>query len=69
MMRSRVVRDNRPELAERIRLTLVAQAVAAFEDAGMQGLCCEGAWEAAIAAMRRADLTRVLEHLPSPRQV
>jgi hypothetical protein len=60
------MRNSHPELAERIRLTLVTQAVAAFEDAGMQGLCCEGAWEAAIAAMRRADLTRLLEHPPRP---
>ena len=41
--------------AERIRSALVQSGLAAYEDAAMQGLCCEGAWEAAVAAMRRLD--------------
>ena len=53
--------DSRQELVERIRAALVAEAVAAFEDAGMRGLCCEGAWEVAVSALRRADLSSVRE--------
>jgi hypothetical protein len=53
-------------LAERVRAALVTQALAAFEDAATQGLCCEGAWEAAVSAMRRADLTSLLEPPAAP---
>lgn len=42
--------------AERIRAALVQAALEAFEDAGVRGLCCEGAFEAAVAAMRTLDL-------------
>ena len=44
------------EQAERIRQALLAAALAAYEDAGIQGLCEEGRWEAAVGAMRRLDL-------------
>lgn len=43
-------------LAESIRRAVIAAGEAAFEDAGIQGLCAEGRWEAAVAAMRSADV-------------
>lgn len=51
--------------AERIRNALVQSGLAAYEDAAMQGLCCEGAWEAAVAAMRRLDLSLVSAEVES----
>jgi hypothetical protein len=45
-------------LAERVRNLLIRTALAAYEDAAMQGLCCEGAWEAAMSALRRVDLSK-----------
>jgi hypothetical protein len=48
-------------VAEEVRAALVQSAVAAYEDASMRGLCSEGAWEVAMAAMRRQthpDLAR-----------
>jgi len=45
--------------AERIRAALVRAAVQAYEDAGVRGLCGEGAFEAAVAAMRTLDLGRL----------
>jgi tRNA-Thr(GGU) m(6)t(6)A37 methyltransferase TsaA len=51
-------------LAERVRLALVETAVAAYEDAMVRGLCGEGAWEVAVAAMRALDL-REAENAPS----
>jgi hypothetical protein len=42
--------------AERARVALIDGAIAAYEDASVQGLCAEGAWEAAVSAMRRLDL-------------
>lgn len=32
-------------------------AQAAYEDAALRGLCCEGAWEVAVSAMRLLDLS------------
>jgi hypothetical protein len=47
------------ELAERVRAELIKAAIAAYEDAAMRGLCDEGAFEVAVSAMRRADLTAI----------
>jgi hypothetical protein len=44
------------ELAESIRRAVILAGEAAYEDAGIQGLCAEGRWEAAVAAMRAVDL-------------
>lgn len=43
-------------LAESIRRAILEAGEAAYEDAGIQGLCAEGRWEAAVAAMRAVDL-------------
>jgi formiminotetrahydrofolate cyclodeaminase len=42
--------------AEAVRRALIEAALVAHEDAGLSGLCAEGRWEAAIAAMRSLDL-------------
>lgn len=47
------------ELAERMRAAMVEAAVAAYQDASVRGLCAEGAFEAAISAMRACDLRQV----------
>jgi hypothetical protein len=47
-------------LAERVRQALLEAALSAYEDASVQGLCCEGAWEAAMGTMRGLDLSEVL---------
>ncbi|HEX6038446.1 hypothetical protein [Longimicrobium sp.] len=46
-------------LAESIRRALIAAGEAAYEDAGIQGLCAEGRWEAAVSAMRAIDVERL----------
>jgi hypothetical protein len=48
--------DSTERLAEEVRRALIERATAAHEDARLQGLCWEGAWEAAISAMRELDL-------------
>jgi hypothetical protein len=40
---------------------MVEVASRAYEDAGVQGLCAEGRWEAAVSAMRSLDLAPILE--------
>ena len=44
------------DLAKRIRELCLDAVLQAYEDAGMQGLCAEGRWEAAVDARRTVDL-------------
>ena len=48
------------ELAERVRRECIETALAAYEDAGIRGLCEDGRWEVAIAAIRGLDLEPVV---------
>lgn len=41
--------------AERVRSVLLHAALQAYEDAGIRGLCADGAWESALSAMRQVD--------------
>jgi hypothetical protein len=43
-------------LAEAVRAKCIDTAVHAYEDAGIRGLCHEGRWEYALAAIRQLDL-------------
>lgn len=54
---------NDKALATAVREACVRAALAAYEDAAMNGLCHEGAWECAIDAMRSLDLERLLNEL------
>lgn len=49
-----------------MRRALIEQAQAAHEDAGIRGLCCEGAWEAVVSALRTYDLDEVLGAATQP---
>ena len=55
------------QLAERVRTALIACAEAAHEDARLRGLCCEGAWEAAVVAMRALPFDALLGDTPRVR--
>src|SRR2546426_9367952 len=44
------------QLAEAVRQACVQAALAAYEDAGIRGLCVEGRWEVAVGAIRSLDL-------------
>lgn len=44
------------EFAEVCRAILVDAAARAYEQAGLSGLCHEGRWECALAALRRTPL-------------
>jgi hypothetical protein len=46
-------------LAEAVRAACVETAVLAYEDAGLRGLCQDGRWEHALAAIRHLDLRTV----------
>jgi hypothetical protein len=51
--------------AEAVREACIRAALDGYERAAMSGLCAEGAWEAAISAIRMVDLRSVLD---APRQ-
>jgi len=48
------------DLAKRIRDACLEAVLQAYEDAGMQGLCAEGRWEASICALRTVELAPLL---------
>jgi hypothetical protein len=60
-------RPSSPEL-ESVRTRCLDAALAAYEDAGMRGLCADGRWEAALDAIRRLDLSSLLQET-DPSQV
>jgi pentatricopeptide repeat protein len=49
-----------------VRAALLDAALAAYEDAGIRGLCAHGRWEAAVAAIRQLDLSGVVEATDGP---
>jgi len=54
------------DLAKRIRDACLEAVLQAYEDAGMQGLCAEGRWEAAISALKTVELAPLLRELKHP---
>lgn len=54
------------DLAKRIRQTCLEAVLQAYEDAGIQGLCAEGRWEAAISALKTVELAPLLAEFQHP---
>ena len=52
------------QLAATVRNACVRAALDGYERAQIAGLCQEGAWEAAVDAMRMVDLKAILEAPP-----
>lgn len=48
-------------IAEAIRAACLDAALESYEEAGIRGLCHEGAWECAIGAIRGLNVQRILE--------
>jgi hypothetical protein len=48
-------------LAEAVRQACLYVALASYQDALMNGLCHEGAWECALGAMRTLDVSAIIE--------
>jgi len=47
-------------MATAVRDACYTAAVTAYENARMDGLCHDGAWECALEAMRSADFTSIV---------
>ena len=48
-------------LMETVRGACLDAALGAYEDAGIRGLCTDGRWEAALAAIHDLDLSDLLK--------
>ena len=51
------------KVIEDFRNFFIKTAVEKYEDASIAGLCAEGAWEAAIDAVRNLDLKEILSEI------
>lgn len=51
------------QLARVIRDACIQEALSAYENAGISGLCAEGRWECAIGALRQLDLEALVQDL------
>jgi pentatricopeptide repeat protein len=58
-MPAKAPNDSAFVLADAIRSACIKAAVQAYDDAGIRGLCQEGRWECALAALRQLDLRRL----------
>ena len=54
------------DLAKRIQDACLQAALQAYEDAGIQGLCAEGCWEAAVGALKTVELAPLLHECKNP---
>jgi hypothetical protein len=52
--------EERYQLAEKVRQACIQTAQNAYEDARMDGLCPQGAWESAISALQKMDVESVV---------
>jgi hypothetical protein len=48
--------DSAGVLAEAIRSACIKAALLGYEEAGIRGLCEEGRWDCAVAAIRQLDV-------------
>jgi hypothetical protein len=49
------------QLVEAVRAACIRAALEGYHDAGLSGLCHEGAWEMAIDAMRALDIEAIIK--------
>ena len=54
------------DVAKRIRQACLEAVLQAYEDAGVQGLCAEGRWEAAVGALKTVELAPLLREFQHP---
>lgn len=52
--------DEQFKIAEKIKKACIQAAKEGFQDASMSGLCSEGAMEAAVSAIQKLDIQKIL---------
>jgi hypothetical protein len=56
-------------VAEKVKLECINAALEAFTSASEDGLCCEGAWECAVEAMRNLNTLEIINRYNSKKDV
>ncbi len=62
-MQPQEAEDQLLQIAEAVRAACLAAAQESYEEAGMRGLCHEGAWEYAMGVVRTLDVRNILTQL------
>lgn len=57
-------REWKQQTAVSVREACLKAAQEAYENAGISGLCEEGRWECAVAAIRSLDLQAIISAMP-----
>lgn len=58
---TKTTQSKEQQIAQTVRNICIRASLEGYENATASGLCHEGAWEAAISAMRMLDLDAILE--------
>jgi len=53
--------DEQFQLAEKVKEACIEAAKEGFQDASISGLCTEGAMEAAVGAIQKLDIQKILD--------
>ena len=56
-------------LARAVRDACVKAALDTYENARMDGLCHDGAWEVAVGAMRALNVERIIDKLDTQKRI
>ena len=60
--------SNERQIGQKVRQCCIQAAREGFRDASMQGLCAEGAVEAAIGAIQSLDIEQIITEAKQTRQ-
>ena len=63
-MKTKSLHQHKIRIAEAVKNACLKEAIEAYQDAKMSGLCQEGAWEVALDAIKSLDVERLLKTLP-----
>jgi len=55
-----MMNEEQYQLAEKVKEACIEAAKEGFQDASMSGLCTEGAMEAAVSAIQKLDIQKIL---------
>ncbi len=59
-MDEQIIKNEQIKIAETIKKECIKTALEAYESASQNGVCCEGAWECAVDAVRSLDIAAIL---------
>lgn len=64
-MKNEAKNDELIQLAKKVKDECINTALEAYANASGDGLCCEGAWECAVEAIRNLDSVEIISRVNS----